>query len=196
MDDLLTLIKQADEVIYIATGPLTTLVRLIEREPNVAERIKRLYVAAGDAEINFRADAHALRQVFASGLDITLFPNDLANRRARLSDKDIFALEKIGRSSVAVNCFRQNLVSSVKASRTTDSAILHDALPALYALHPEKFQTVDRLLTDDHKGHVFESPEGRTVHVVTDVEQGLLFHSLSNAVQKCFEPGRNGGKSR
>ena len=97
---------------------------------------------------------------------------------------------------MAVNCFRQNLVSSVKASRTTDSAILHDALPALYALHPEKFQTVDRLLTDDHKGHVFESPEGRTVHVVTDVEQGLLFHSLSNAVQKCFEPGRNGGKSR
>ena len=196
MDDLLTLIKQADEVIYIATGPLTTLVRLIEREPNVAEHIKRLYVAAGDTEINFRADVHALRQVFASGLDITLFPNDPANRRARLSDKDIFALEKIGRSSVAVNCFRQNLVSSVKASRTTDSAILHDALPALYALHPEKFQAVDRLLTDDHKGHVFESPEGRIVHVVTDVEQGLLFHSLSNAVQKCFEPGRNGGRFR
>jgi len=196
MDDLLTLIMQADEVTYIATGPLTTLVQLIEREPNVEKRIKRLYVVDGDGEINFRADGHSLRQIFESGLDVTLFPNDLANRRARLSDKDIFALEKIGRSSVAVKCFRQNLVSNVEALRTTDSAILHDALPALYALHPEKFQTIDRLLTDDCKGHVFESLEGRPVHVVTDMQQGLLFHSLSNAVQKCFEPGRNGGRSR
>ena len=97
---------------------------------------------------------------------------------------------------MAVKCFRQNLVSNVEALRTTDSAILHDALPALYALHPEKFQTIDRLLTDDCKGHVFESLEGRPVHVVTDMQQGLLFHSLSNAVQKCFEPGRNGGRSR
>ena len=196
MDDLLSLIMQADEVTYIATGPLTTLVRLIEREPNAAKRIKRLYVVDGDAEINFRADGHALRQVFASGLDITLFPNDLANRRARLSDKDISALEKIGKSSVAVNCFRQNLASNVEASRTKDSAVLHDALPALYALHPEKFKTIDRLLSDDYKGHVFESPEGRPVHVVTDMEQGLLFRSLSNAVQKCFEPGRNAGRFR
>jgi len=105
MDDLLTLIMQADEVTYIATGPLTTLVQLIEREPNVEKRIKRLYVVDGDGEINFRADGHSLRQIFESGLDVTLFPNDLANRRARLSDKDIFALEKIGRSSVAVKCF-------------------------------------------------------------------------------------------
>ena len=61
-------------------------------------------------------------------------------------------------------------------------------LPALYALHPEKFQSVDKRLAADHKGHVFEAPEGRPVHVVTDMEQGLLFHSLSNAVRKCFEP--------
>ena len=161
MDDLLSLIMQADEVTYIATGPLTTLVRLIEREPNAAKRIKRLYVVDGDAEINFRADGHALRQVFASGLDITLFPNDLANRRARLSDKDISALEKIGKSSVAVNCFRQNLASNVEASRTKDSAVLHDALPALYALHPEKFKTIDRLLSDDYKGHVFAGGPSR-----------------------------------
>ena len=196
MDELLTLIVQADEVTYISTGPLTTLVHLIEREPNVVERIKRLYVVDGDAEINFRADGHALRHVFASGLDITLFPHDLANRVARLSDKDISALEKIGKSSVAVDCFRQNLASNVGASRTTDSAILHDTLPALYALHPEKFQTADRLLADDCNGHVLESSEGRPVHVVTDMEQGLLFHSLSNAVQKCFEPWRNGGRTR
>ena len=83
---------------------------------------------------------------------------------------------------------RQNLVSNVKASRTKDAAILHDVLPALYALHPEKFQSVDKRLAADHKGHVFEAPEGRPVHVVTDMEQGLLFHSLSNAVRKCFEP--------
>ncbi len=188
MDDLVFLIMQADEVTYIATGPLTTLATLLERDPEVAKRIKRLYAVDGSAEFNFRADGHALRQVFASGLDITLFPNDLANRRAQLSGVDIAALEAIGRSSVAVQCFRQNLVSNVKASRTKDAAILHDALPALYALHPEKFQSVDKRLAADHKGHVFEAPEGRPVHVVTDMEQGLLFHSLSNAVRKCFEP--------
>ena len=190
MDDLVFLIMQADDVTYITTGPLTTLASILEREPKVAERIKRLYAVDGDEDVNFRADVHALRQIFASGLDISLFPNDLANRRARLSEREIAALEAVGKSSVAVQCFRQNLAMNVGVSRTRDSAILHDTLPALFAIHPEKFQFVDRRLNDDGNGHLVEAPEGRVVHVATEMEQGLLFHSLSNAVRKCFEPTR------
>ena len=213
LDDLIYLIKNADDVTYIATGPLTTLAQLLAREPEVATRIKRLYVIGGDIAksdssvaspqgdgLNFLADGAAVQRVFASGLDITLFPSALARSRAQLAGKDIDALEALGKSSVAVKCFRQNLRSNVMASNTTasnttalnaevpDAAILHDTLPVLYALYPDKFTIVDMRLAVNGLGHLFETPEGRLVHVATDMDPPLLFHSISNGVRKCFEP--------
>ena len=200
-DDLLHLIMEADDVTYITTGPLTTLARLLDREPQAASRIKRLYVVGGvlggagpldqplmqSDERNFRADDEATRRIFASSLDITLFPLNLTRCHARLSHKDIDALESIGRSSVAVSCFRQNLSSNIKASPSVNAAILHDAIPAIYAFHPDKFNVADRYLTVN-QGTLSEVKEGRLVHVVTDMGAGVLFSAISNAVRMCFEP--------
>lgn len=178
-EDLVYLIMKADDVTYITTGPLTTLARLLEREPKAAEHIKRLYAVDGHAEGNFRADGQAVRQIFASGLDITIFPEMLATAKACFSREDFSRLCGDGHMKVAADFIEQNLMSR---------AVFHDVLPALYTLHPEKFQTVDQLFSADQNGHVSENPEGRPVHVVTDMEQDLLLHSLSNGVRRCFDP--------
>ena len=206
-DELIRLVMEADDVTYIATGPLTTMAQILDREPLVASHIKRLYVVGGvlgepglpDSDLkllqkeerNFLADGEAVRRIFASPVDITLFPLNFTRRHAQITQAGIDALAALGRSSVAVSCFRQNLISNVKLSPSVDSAILHDALPALYALHPDRFQTVDRRLSVNHQGHLSDVSGGKVVHVVTDMDQNVFFPAISNAVNRCFEPNRN-----
>ena len=203
-DELLRLIMESDDVVYIATGPLTTLARLLERAPQCEKHIKRLFVVGGvlvetrnpdpdlallrKAERNFRVDGVAAQRIFASSIDITLFPLNFTYRKAQLTSKEIDALADIGRSSVAVSCFRQNIAVNVKESLSKDAAILHDAMPALYALHPDKFQVIDRRLVVDQQGHLSEVSSGRIVHVVSDMEPELLYTAISNSVYRCFEP--------
>ena len=203
-EDIIRLVTESDDVTYIATGPLTTLAHLLDRVPMCEKHIKRLFVVGGffgeagrsdsnhvrlqNAERNLQADGAATQRIFKSPLDITLFPLDLTLRRSQLNRKDIDALAALRRSTVAVSCFRQNLDSNVKASLSEDAAILHDALPAIYALHPDKFNVSDKCLVVNQQGRLSENPDGRIVHVVLDMEPGFLFSSISNSVQKCFEP--------
>ncbi len=188
--ELAARILAAGEVTYIATGPLATLAKLLASEPRVKERIRRVLVMGGgiksfnmphDTEYNFAGDPEAVRQVLSSGLDITLFPLDLTHREALLDAATIDRLEGTGRYPEMIRLFRCNLESNVKTSQSGEAAVLHDALPCLYAIHPEAFTVEEMRLSVNEWGHTEIDAAGYPVHVATALRPGFLRESLTHA---------------
>lgn len=189
-DELATRLLAADEVTYIAVGPLATLATTLEREPRVKDRIKRLYIMGGgiktfnmphQTEYNFFGDPVAVKKVLSSGLDITLFPLDITRRDALLNGPDIDSLAATGRYPEVIRLMRCNRTSNVKSGQSEDDAVLHDVLPCLYAVRPELFTVRDMCLTVDEWGHVEEAADGIPVKVATKLVPGQFKHLFENA---------------
>lgn len=60
----------------------------------------------------------------------------------------------------------------MKSGQSKDDAVLHDALPCLYAVSPEFFTVRDMRLTVDEWGHLEESANGIPVKVATRLVPG------------------------
>jgi inosine-uridine nucleoside N-ribohydrolase len=70
-------LNELGEVVVVSIAPLTTLAKLLERTPEVASRIKRLYIMGGrlgEGEFNFSQDSVAAQMVLDSSLDIVVVP--------------------------------------------------------------------------------------------------------------------------
>jgi inosine-uridine nucleoside N-ribohydrolase len=76
-------------LVLVATGPLTNVATALERDPGLAQRLRRLVLMGGAiglgnvtpaAEFNIGADAEAARLVFESGLAITMVPLETTHR--------------------------------------------------------------------------------------------------------------------
>jgi len=82
----------------VATGPLTNVGTLLQREPGLAARIERVVLMGGaiglgnwtpSAEFNIHADPEAAATLFASGLPITMVPLEVTHRA--LATPDVLA---------------------------------------------------------------------------------------------------------
>ena len=89
VDVILDAAQGHEGLVLVATGPLTNVATALERDPGLAQRLRRLVLMGGAiglgnvtpaAEFNIGADAEAARLVFESGLPITMVPLETTHR--------------------------------------------------------------------------------------------------------------------
>jgi len=158
-----------DEIVLVATGPLTNVALALAAEPRLAARLSRLVVmggargwgnVTGAAEFNFWVDPEAAETVLSAGIrDVLLVPLD-ATHSAPLGFDDCDRFDEIGSpaatgSSALIRHRIANYPDDPAAERLT--APVHDALCIAALVHPE-------VLTEVVEG---------TVHVETRGERTL-----------------------
>ncbi|MCS7015122.1 MAG: nucleoside hydrolase [Gemmatales bacterium] len=82
--------EYADELTLVCLGPLTVLARALDREPQLAKRVRQIVVVGGAwrepgnasavAEFHFYCDPEAARQVLHCGAPIILVPLDVTRQ--------------------------------------------------------------------------------------------------------------------
>jgi len=174
-------------VTYVATGPLTTLAQMLARRPEVAGHIDRVLAMGGGisvfnfkgvAEYNFASDPVAVEKVFASGLDLTIFPLDLTCRDALLTRGEIAALAAAGREPEVMALVEQTFASSVAYGEAPDAAVMHDLMPCLEVMRPDSFDIEDMRLRVGAYGAISSAPDGRLVHVATRTRRPQAIYGL------------------
>ena len=89
VDVILDAAREHDDLVLVATGPLTNVATAMERDPGLARRLQRLVLMGGAiglgnvtpaAEFNIAADPEAARAVFESGVPITMVPLEVTHQ--------------------------------------------------------------------------------------------------------------------
>ncbi|GER82979.1 MAG: nucleoside hydrolase [Thermogemmatispora sp.] len=89
VDLIIDLVRSTDDVVLVATGPLTNVASAITREPAILSRLKGLYLMGGAiglgnvspaAEFNIYFDPEAAAIVFNSGCPITMIPLEVTHQ--------------------------------------------------------------------------------------------------------------------
>lgn len=162
-----------DEVVLVATGPLTNIAAALTVEPRLAALVPHLIVMGGAhhtgnitpaAEFNVWADPEAARVVLTSGVQrITLVPLD-ATHRALVSLEDCAAFRALGTpAGTATAAFVERRIRGYDESQRMSrpgSAPVHDALCIAAVIAPDILTT--RRLYVDVEVHG-ELTVGRTV---------------------------------
>lgn len=183
-DEMREALADADEITYIAVGPVTNLAALVG-DDELRGKLSKIYLMGGglaefncshDTEFNFSKNPQAVATVLSSGTDITLFPLDLTNRQT-VDEEEIRALAAYGTFSPFITFLEHNRQANIEYN-DLPVAILHDCMPVLYALLPGDFTVVEKKLVSDEYGATRESENGRTIHVATQVTDGLLMDTL------------------
>jgi inosine-uridine nucleoside N-ribohydrolase len=138
-----------DDIVLVATGPLTNLALALGSEPRLASRIRRLVVMGGargwgnvsaSAEFNFWVDPDAAEAVFSAGIrDVLVLPLD-ATHSAQLGFEDCDVFDAIGTpaatgSAALIRHRIEHYPDDPAAVRAT--APVHDALCIAALVHPE-----------------------------------------------------------
>jgi inosine-uridine nucleoside N-ribohydrolase len=138
-----------DEIVLVATGPLTNVALALTTEPRMAARISRLVVMGGArgwgnvtaaAEFNFWVDPEAAESVFSAGIrDVLIVPLD-ATHDAQLSFEDCDAFDAIGTpaatgSAALIRHRIEQYPDDPAAARLT--APVHDALCIAALVRPD-----------------------------------------------------------
>jgi len=189
--DLADYICSKESVTYIAVGPLASLSHLITEFPETQKHIGRVLIMGGgidhfnkdgDKEYNFAGDGIAVKNVWDSSLDLTIMPLDITYFNARLSMDEIESLQYNAYPWMK-HIFLTNHRSNVKTKQTTDQAVLHDCLTALYLLQPGQFQMEEMKLIANDKGHIERNASGRKVNVGKSTTDKLLYNAVSKALR-------------
>lgn len=129
------------QVDVVAIGPLTNIAEAIRADPGFAGAVRRLYVMGGrfdrpDAEHNFKSDAAAAAEVFASGIPATVVGLEITTQARIGPDElgEVAAAGALGRQLEAE--VRQWWDFSGKSWNHP-----HDPLAVLALLHPEQLGT-------------------------------------------------------
>ncbi|MBX5449314.1 nucleoside hydrolase [Thermogemmatispora sp.] len=112
VDVIIDLVRSTDDVVLIATGPLTNVASAITREPTILSRLKGIYLMGGAiglgnvtpaAEFNIYFDPEAAAIVFNSGCPITMIPLEVTHQ-ALATPAVMERLRSLGRPVPAFVC--------------------------------------------------------------------------------------------
>lgn len=199
-----------NEVVLVPIGPLTNIAAALEKDPTIAQKVKKVVLMGGaalcggnvspGAEANIWNDPHAAQIVFEApwtvvmvGLDVTwktIMPDAPMARIAAASPKVGVFLQNI--------CtFYANFYRSVAGF---DGFSLHDPATVMYVTNPELFTTqqgqIEVVKEGAGAGKTFFAPKGQkyaedywsqrdNVHVCLDVDKAgvlaLIEKTLSTA---------------
>ena len=158
---LIKTMKQYDQdLVYVATGPLTNLATALKREPSLRNFKGRVVSMGGAltvkgnvshcAEANISQDPEAAKLCYESGLDITLVGLDVT-MRSRLSKKDAHGWIQSG--TQAGKLLGQMLLYYIdNMGALLDSTYVHDPSAVICALHPEYFTILALPITVETEG--------------------------------------------
>lgn len=104
VDYIVETVMNVEDVVLVATGPLTNIASALNKEPRIARRVKGLYIMGGGAycgnwtpaaEFNIFVDVEAAYKVFHSGMPIYMAGVNLT-RQCPVLREDIEKMRAIG----------------------------------------------------------------------------------------------------
>jgi inosine-uridine nucleoside N-ribohydrolase len=193
-----------EDIVLVATGPLTNVALCLKLEPRFARTLRRLVVMGGghevgnvtpSAEFNFWADPEAARVVMRSGIrELVLVPLD-ATHQALLDEGDCRRLRSLGTAagSATAAMVEQRIRAHDQSQPMArpGSAPVHDAVCVALVADPQIVTTtgyhvdvetsgeltVGRSVIDTHQ----RSGRPPNVEVATSVDQGRFVELLLQA---------------
>lgn len=139
VDFIVDTVMHTDDVVLIATGPLTNIASALNKEPRIAQRAKALYIMGGGAycgnwtpaaEFNIVVDPEAAYKVFHSGLPIYQAGVNLT-RQCPVLREDIETMRAIGNK---VGVFAAELLDFFAGG---GDAHLHDPCAVAWLIDPQ-----------------------------------------------------------
>ena len=146
-----TVLAQPGEITLVAVGPLTNLALAVQREPALAEAVKRVIIMGGAvycrgnaspvAEANIWNDPHAASIVFGAGWPVTLVGLDVTMRTI-MSSHYLEELARVGRPATD---FISKIVPAYqdgyRRRQTLDGIPTHDPSAMANAVDASLFHT-------------------------------------------------------
>jgi inosine-uridine nucleoside N-ribohydrolase len=155
-------------VVLVPTGPLTNVAHLLERHPDVAERLERIVwmggaIAEGNvtpaAEFNAFVDPEAAEIVFASGVPVTMIGLDVTHK-ALFTPAHAERLRNAGDVGRAVAEMADFFLRFHRQRYRFDGAPIHDAMAVAHVVDPTLVETVHCNISIETRS---ELCDGRTV---------------------------------
>jgi pyrimidine-specific ribonucleoside hydrolase len=138
-------------VVLVPTGPLTNVALLLERHPDVRERLERIVwmggaIAEGNvtpaAEFNAFVDPEAAAAVFASGIPVTMIGLDITHK-ALFDAGHAERLRDAGKVGRAVAELADFFLEFHRQRYRFDGAPIHDAMAVAHVIDPTLVETVE-----------------------------------------------------
>ena len=154
-----TIAERGEQLTIIATGPLTNLAHVEERQPGILKKVKEIVVMGGavheagnmtpTSEFNFHVDPLAARSVVTSGARIRLVPLD-ATRRVLLSGETLSSqvARHLGEVSTFCEAACRPAISRGGRQQGPPGIHLHDPLAVGVVIDPDICARVERLSID------------------------------------------------
>lgn len=125
------------EITLIMLGPLTNLALVLEKDPNIVEKIKEVYIMGGAvrvpgnvtpvSEFNFYVDPESAYKVLHSGLNIKLIGLDVTNE-ARLIEEDLENIDGESEYGSFLINISNAYIERSSLNRKDRSCAMHDPL--------------------------------------------------------------------
>jgi pyrimidine-specific ribonucleoside hydrolase len=144
-----TLRVAPEPVTLIPTGPLTNIATFLREHPELKERVARISLMGGSiglgnttpaAEFNVYVDPEAAREVFESGLPITMSGLDVTHQ-ARAGPAERERLRSLGRTGGVVAGLLEYFAGTYERIYGFDAPPLHDPVAVAAVLEPELLKT-------------------------------------------------------
>jgi len=178
------------EITLIAIGELTNVAALLQADPLVAKKIKRIVLMGGsiargyepgsppEAEWNIKSNPAAARIVFSSGIPISMAPLDVT----AMLKLDAAARSRIFSSNTPLS----NSLNALYKLWNRETPILFDPMAVALLVNPALCETKDLAIEVDDHGFtraVEGKPANATVGMQTDPSKFFEFY-LSRVVGK------------
>ena len=137
-------------VVLVPTGPLTNVALLLQRHPDVRDRLDRIVwmggsIAEGNvtpaAEFNAFVDPEAAAQVFGSGIDVTMIGLDVTHQ-ALFTPAHAERLRSTGAAGRAVAELADFFLEFHRRRYRFDGAPIHDAMAVAHVIDPTLVETL------------------------------------------------------
>jgi len=197
-----TLRRSSEPVTLIPVGPLTNIARFLREHPELKDRVAHVCLMGGSmglgnttpaAEFNIHVDPEAAREVFESGLPITMCGLDVTHK-AGAGPKERARLRSIGDAGPLVAGFLEFFAATYERVFGFDAPPLHDPVAVAAVLEPA-ILTTRRMRVDveceseltrgetvcDYHG-VTDKPPNADVGVALDRER--FFELLYGALER------------
>jgi inosine-uridine nucleoside N-ribohydrolase len=144
-----TVSASSEPVTLVPVGPLTNIALFLREHQDLKDRIARISLMGGSmglgnttpaAEFNIYVDPEAAREVFESGLPITMAGLDVTHQAGAGPDERE-RLRKAGRVGSVVAGFIDFFAATYERTFGFDSPPLHDAVAVAAVLEPDLLKT-------------------------------------------------------
>ena len=168
-------------VVLVPTGPLTNVALLLQRHPDVRDRLDRIVwmggaIAEGNvtpaAEFNAFVDPEAAAIVFGSGIDVTMIGLDVTHQ-ALFGSTHAERLRGAGRCGKAVAELADFFLEFHRQRYRFEGAPIHDAMAVAHVIDPTLVETLRCNVEIELKS---QHCDGRTV-----VDRWLVLDAPKNA---------------